>query len=226
MQTNDERILKSFNVGKVILPVILGLGVALWLLLRNFDKAAFENINWTWFSTWWIFLAIISVCVRDLAYMIRIRILTDNHLTWRNSFNTIMLWEFASAVAPGMMGGGFIFAIFILNREKVNMGKSITAILFSSCLDGIFIAVMAPVVYFTIGKSRLFSTMLDGDSQLTVSVGNGFIYTFCIHTPSLSFFFFMTRRPPRSTRFPYPTLFRSCGCWMRLRYARLGWHRS
>nr|MBK9652065.1 flippase-like domain-containing protein [Bacteroidota bacterium] len=178
MQTNDERILKSFNVGKVILPVILGLGVALWLLLRNFDKAAFENINWTWFSTWWIFLAIISVCVRDLAYMIRIRILTDNHLTWRNSFNTIMLWEFASAVAPGMMGGGFIFAIFILNREKVNMGKSITAILFSSFLDGIFIAVMAPVVYFTIGKSRLFSTMLDGDSQLTVSVGNGFIYTF------------------------------------------------
>lgn len=178
MQTNDERILKSFNVGKVFLPIALGLTVALYLLLRNFDAVAFENINWTWFSTWWMFLAIVSVCVRDLAYIIRIRILTDNHLTWRNAFNTIMLWEFASAVAPGMMGGGFIFAIFILNREKVNMGRSITAIMFSSFLDGIFLAVMAPVVYFIIGKSRLFSSMLESSSNLGLSFGTGFIYTF------------------------------------------------
>src|SRR5947208_11599027 len=31
-----------------------------------------------------------------------------------------------------------------------------------------------------------------------------------IHHTFLSFFFLMTRRPPRSTLFPYTTLFRSC----------------
>src|SRR5260370_37309189 len=31
----------------------------------------------------------------------------------------------------------------------------------------------------------------------------------CPHSPSLFFFFLMIRRPPRSTLFPYTTLFRS-----------------
>src|SRR3989442_15831695 len=39
---------------------------------------------------------------------------------------------------------------------------------------------------------------------------NSFFYSFCF--PHLHFFFFlMIRRPPRSTLFPYTTLFRSCG---------------
>jgi len=67
------------------------------------------------------------------------------------------LWEFASAIAPGILGGGFFVAIFILNREKVNMGKSITAVLYSSFLDGLFLAIMGPLVYFLIGKEQLFS---------------------------------------------------------------------
>ncbi|MBK8845820.1 MAG: flippase-like domain-containing protein [Bacteroidetes bacterium] len=178
MQTNDDSILRSFNVGKVFLPILLGLGVATILFIKDFDRAAFEAVNWTWFSTWWIFLALLSVCVRDLFYMIRIRILTDNHLSWRNSFNVIMLWEFASAIVPGMLGSGFFFAIFILNREKINMGKSITAIMFSSFLDGVFLAVMAPLLYFTIGKSALFNSVISNNQQMTLSFGAGFFYTF------------------------------------------------
>ncbi|MFM8983638.1 MAG: transketolase C-terminal domain-containing protein, partial [Spartobacteria bacterium] len=84
--------------------------------------------------------------------------------------------EFASALAPGMIGGGFIFAIFILNREKVNMGKSITAVMVSSFQDGVFLAIMAPLVYFVVGKERLFSTI--NDFNLMVPLSKGFLYTF------------------------------------------------
>src|SRR5258705_5568356 len=36
----------------------------------------------------------------------------------------------------------------------------------------------------------------------------------CVHYPRLLFFFLMIRRPPRSTLFPYTTLFRStCTQW-------------
>ncbi len=73
-----------------------------------------------------------------------------------------MLWEFASALAPGIIGGGFFFAIWILSREGIDAGKSITVITFTSFLDGIFIAVMAPLVYFTVGRSQLFSGMDTG----------------------------------------------------------------
>src|SRR5438552_14907519 len=36
-----------------------------------------------------------------------------------------------------------------------------------------------------------------------------FLYRFCFYHPSIFFFFLMIRRPPRSTLFPYTTLFRS-----------------
>ena len=59
------------------------------------------------------------VVIRDLGYMYRIRVLTDKYLSWRKSFDVIMLWEFASALTPSVVGGSGI-AIFILNREKIN----------------------------------------------------------------------------------------------------------
>ena len=177
MTTDSRQILRTFRPSRILLPIILGLGAATFLLVRNFDKTAFLTVHWSWNSSFWLFMALVMMVIRDGSYMIRIRALTDDQLTWKNSFNVIMLWEFASALAPGMLGGGFIFAIFILNREKVNMGRSITAVMLSSFQDGVFLAIMAPIVYFTIGRERLFST-LDVTNLSPVTFGKGFFYTF------------------------------------------------
>ena len=174
MQPDSRQLLRTFRPSRILLPVLLGLGAATFLLLRSFDPVAFQKITWTWKSTFWIAMAFVMMVIRDWAYMVRIRALTDNELNWRNAFNVIMLWEFASALAPGMIGGGFIFAIFILNREKINMGKSITAVMVSSFQDGVFLAIMAPFVYFTIGKERLFSSLTDA---ALVPLSKGFYYT-------------------------------------------------
>lgn len=156
--TDDARpFLRSFSLGKMLLPVFIGLGITAVLILRNSDLGALRSVQWTWASTAWIVLAFGSVVVRDYAYMVRIRHLTDQQLTWWRSFVVIMLWEFASALAPGLIGGGFLFAILILTREGVEAGKSITIITFTSFLDGIFLAVMAPVVYFLVGREALFA---------------------------------------------------------------------
>ncbi|MFM7015154.1 MAG: lysylphosphatidylglycerol synthase transmembrane domain-containing protein [Bacteroidota bacterium] len=175
MLNEHRNILKQFSPGRIILPVLLGLGVAAWLFLREFNPAAFHKINWTSSSTLWLLLAIVSIVIRDFAYMVRVRTLTDNQLTWYRSFIVIMLWEFSSALVPGMFGGGFLFAIFILNKEGVNMGKSITAIMNSSFLDGIFLATMAPLVYHLIGKEALFSSV-----QINSTVGSSIFYTFWV----------------------------------------------
>lgn len=177
MQIDSRQILKTFRPSRIFLPVVIGLGAASYLLIRNFDQQAFNNINWTLSSYFWLLMALMMMVVRDGAYMVRIRALTDNDLTWKQSFNVIMLWEFSSALAPGMLGGGFVFAIFILNRERINMGRSITAIMLSSFQDGVFLAIMAPLVYFTIGRDRLFST-IDMMNVSPVKFGDGFYYSF------------------------------------------------
>jgi uncharacterized protein (TIRG00374 family) len=177
MQIDSRQILKTFRPTRIIWPIVIGLGAATYLLIRNFNKEAFENIEWNWSSFFWITMALLMMVVRDGAYMVRIRALTDQELSWRQSFNVIMLWEFASALAPGMLGGGFVFAIFILNRERINMGRSITAIMLSSFQDGVFLAIMAPLVYFTIGRERLFST-IDMMNMSPVKFSDGFFYSF------------------------------------------------
>lgn len=173
MQTDEHSVLKQFSSRRFLLPVAIGLAVAGFLIFRNFDKNSFANINWTWASSIWLLMALFSVVVRDLAYMVRIRVLTNNDLTWYRSFIVIMLWECSSALAPGIIGGGFFFAIFILSREGVNMGRSISVITCSSFLDGIFLVVMAPLVYWIAGKEQLFSGI-----HLSSAVGSGFFYSF------------------------------------------------
>src|SRR5258708_2496276 len=54
----------------------------------------------------------------------------------------------------------------------------------------------------------------DTDTVPVLSIGVGRICLtlsdYCVHATVLFFFFLMIRRPPRSTLFPYTTLFRSC----------------
>jgi glycosyltransferase 2 family protein len=177
MVSDSRELLRTFRTSRILLPMLLGLGAAAWLFLSSFNKEAFAHITWSWNSSFWIFMALMATVVRDLAYMVRIRALTDQQLNWGRAFTVIMLWEFASAIVPGMLGGGFLIAIYILHKERINMGRSITAITLSSFQDGVFLAVMAPLVYFIIGQERLFSS-IDLESLTPIAFGKGFLYSF------------------------------------------------
>ncbi|MBK6640707.1 MAG: hypothetical protein IPG39_05455 [Bacteroidetes bacterium] len=51
MQIEGHEVIKNFRPGKIVLPVLIGIGVALYLLISNFDKEAYEKISWTWYTT-------------------------------------------------------------------------------------------------------------------------------------------------------------------------------
>lgn len=152
-----EDIMRRFSITKMLLPVVIGLGITGVMIWRTADLGALQQVRWTWNTTFWMVMALLSLVVRDWMYMLRIRHLTDKKLDWWRAFVVIMLWEFASALAPGMIGGGFFFAIWFLTREGIDTGSSITVITFTSFLDGIFLAIMAPLVYLLAGRSELFS---------------------------------------------------------------------
>ena len=142
---------------------MIGLSVATYLVARNFKLEYFESIEWSWNSTFWIIVAVIMMACRDLAYMYRIRVLTDNEISWRNSFDTIMLWEFASAISPSIVGGSGV-AIYIVNKEGVKMGRSTAVVMISALLDELFYILTVPVIILAVGYEYIFQFELPSEA--------------------------------------------------------------
>jgi uncharacterized protein (TIRG00374 family) len=98
---------------------------------------------------------------RDLGYMIRIRILSEKDLTWRQAFRIIMLWEFTSAITPSTVGGTAVAVIF-LNKEGISIGRSTAIVLATSFLDELYFVIMFPAILLFVGTDILFTTSLEG----------------------------------------------------------------
>ena len=135
-------------------------------------RDALNDATWTYKSILWIFLAILMMGVRDFAYMIRIRILTDKRLKWKQSFYVIMIWEFASALSPGVVGGAAV-AMFILAREKIEMGRATAIVVVTALMDNLFYIVMTPLVFLFISNADLFPS---GDNASFISANTQAIF--------------------------------------------------
>ncbi len=134
---------------------------------------ALRQIHWTPSSFLWIFVALCCVVGRDFFYMLRIRLLTHKELTWKASFYVIMLWEFASALSPGVVGGVAV-AMFILNKEKIDLGRSTAIVLITAMMDNLFYVLMIPFVFLFIDSSTLFPDHSFGSSSVQVIFWTGF----------------------------------------------------
>ena len=199
-QATPPKMLRGFRVW---IPLIIGLGVAGYLLYSNLNEVRFVEVNpneigthlwkdsnnngivehwldeefipdaagqfrkqnisdilsdiqWSGQSTVFILLAILMIFVRDLGYIIRIRLLTDKKLSWQRSFVVIMMWEFASALSPGVVGGAAV-AMFILNREKIPMGRATALVVITAFMDNLFFVLCVPIVVMIVGYSVMFA---------------------------------------------------------------------
>ncbi|MFN8776180.1 MAG: YbhN family protein [Flavobacteriales bacterium] len=213
----EQKLRKSMSWKRVLVPVVLGIAAATWILFHNLnahsyiearpdsagDRFAWRDSNgnglvdrtldddfmadaageyirrtstemlldiqWDMLATLALIGALAMMVIRDLGYIYRIRILTDKQLSWRQSFEVIMLWEFASAMTPSVVGGSGI-AMFILNREGINMGRSTAITFVTAMLDELFYIIMVPVVLILIGSASLFPETWAGDTFGTNSV--------------------------------------------------------
>ena len=134
---------------------------------------ALQLIHWTPTSFLWILVALLCVVGRDFFYMLRIRLLTHNELTWKASFYVIMLWEFASALSPGVVGGDAV-AMFILNKEKIDLGRSTAIVLITAMMDNLFYVLMIPFVFLFIDSATLFPSHSFGSSSVQFIFWTGF----------------------------------------------------
>lgn len=151
---HPDSILQSFSPTKVILPILLGLSVVIYMLVRNVDMETFESVRWSWAIGGWIAAACCMVGLRHFFLMYRIRRLTENKLGWWQTFEVISLWEFSSAATPSVVGGTAV-AFFLLTKEKIKAGETITTVLFLIFLDGLFFIFSVPLLLFILGKGLL-----------------------------------------------------------------------
>jgi uncharacterized protein (TIRG00374 family) len=107
---------------------------------------ALHESSWTFYSIFWLMVAILMVILRDFFYILRIRLLTDHQLSWRSSFYVILLWEYASALTPGVVGGAAV-AMFLLHKEKISLGRSTAIVIVTAFMDNLFFVLMVPFLF-------------------------------------------------------------------------------
>ena len=137
MQPKEEEVFKTLNTRRIWLPVAIGISIVIYLFVRDgsFSLTSLRLISQ---ADWrYMLLAFLAVFVRDLGYIYRIKVLTNNNLSWLSSFYIIVLWEFSSAVTPSVVGGGVV-AIFLLLKEGISLGRSLAYVIVTSVFDNLF----------------------------------------------------------------------------------------
>ncbi|MCB0624860.1 MAG: flippase-like domain-containing protein, partial [Saprospiraceae bacterium] len=124
----QQDVLKSIRLNRVILPILLGVGVVIYLLWRQFDPEEFAKIDWTRHTLFWVLATVGLLIVRHLSYATRLRILSNREFSWRKCIELIFIWEFSSAVSPTSVGGSAV-AFFVLAQEKLSTAKTATIVL-------------------------------------------------------------------------------------------------
>ncbi|NVO08846.1 MAG: flippase-like domain-containing protein [Bacteroidales bacterium] len=171
----DENPLKKIKVRKVIYPIIIGLAVVGYLFYKKFNPNAFDVIVFTKWSVFWLIIAFCFMGLRDFGYMLRLRVLTENMLNFRQSFKVIMLWEFSSAILPSAFGGTMVATIYV-NKEGVNVGKSSAVVMITSFLDELYFILVFPILLVIITPTALFGLGV----TTGISTFSQDIFIFCI----------------------------------------------
>ena len=157
MDINQEKAIKTFSPRKVLIAITIGISITAYLLYTNIQERGFDSItnalsnpNWSWFLG-----AIVILLLRDAAYTYRIRNLTHGELSLKGSVFTILLWEFASAVTPSVVGGTTV-AVFILAKEGIKFGKALAYVFLTAVLDNAFFLLATPIALLAT-NSDIFS---------------------------------------------------------------------
>lgn len=167
MSDQTHSALGKIKISKVIWPTIIGLGVVIFMIFREFDPQAFNQVEFNINVVWWLLFAALLMIFRDFGFILRIKILTQNRLTWAQAIRVIFLWEFTSAITPSAIGGTSV-AILYVHKEGIKLGQSSAVVMATSFLDELYFVIFFPLLLaiinipdlFTIGQASGFSWAL------------------------------------------------------------------
>jgi len=155
MNSANHSPLSRITRRNIYLAILISLSVSAYLVLHQFHPAAFKGLNWSGRLVWFLLLAATSMLIRHLAYMYRIWLVTGKVFSIRQCFELVLMWEFAAVATPSTVGGAAV-AMFLLNKEGVNLGKSTASVFLITLLDNLFFVVSAIILLIIIGSGAMF----------------------------------------------------------------------
>jgi len=180
LTTTSQKNFNLFSKKKIYFAISIGLIISGYLLYSEVKESGIhqiiDQIHWSLASTLFILLAILMMMTRDFAYMIRLRVITEKQLSWKQALKVILMWEFASTVSPGVVGGSAV-AMFILNKEKIPLGKSTALVITTALFDNIFYLLYIPLIIMIVGSNNLLPTQLENFGLGLFWMGYSIIFT-------------------------------------------------
>jgi len=159
----QQEVLKSIRVSKIILPILIGIAVVLYLLWQQFDPVAFSKINWNGHTLFWIAASITLLIIRHIAYATRLRVLSGGAFSWKKCIELVFIWEFSSAVSPTSVGGTAT-ALFVLAQEQLSTAKTTTLVIYTAILDTVFFVATLPILLAVFGPVIIRPNLVSWDN--------------------------------------------------------------
>lgn len=195
MKTDKPNAASKIKVSHAIYPILIGVAVVGYMFYKNFNPEIFNDISLNLTSILWLLVAVAMMFSRDLFYIIRLRVLSDNNITWGEAFRVIMLWEFTSAITPSAVGGTSV-AILYVHKAGLSIGRSSTIVMLTSFLDELYFIIMFPLLLLLVGVDNLF-TLWSASEGVTKSLMTFAITGYCLkasYVLILSYGFFVNPR--------------------------------
>lgn len=201
LNNQEKELLESISTSKIVLPILIGLAVVAYLIYRQFDFKAFQEIDWGLHTVFWISMSILCYVVRHFFYAWRMRIMSDKEFGWLKCMELIVMWEFASAVSPTSIGGSAV-SLFLLAQEKIKAARAVSIVVYSMVLDTIYFVVSLPLLFFVFGPMVLKPGAVDfSDLGGLGSLFLGFVLFMVIY--GAIFFYGLFIEPIHLQRFLY-----------------------
>jgi len=182
---------------KAIIPAVIGLGVICYFYGEDLKSFGVGEVVFSSRAVLALAGAVGLLVIRDLAYMTRVKILSMGEFSWRSSLNIVLLWEFASAITPSVIGGSPI-AIYFMKREGMTLGRSVSTVLATSLMDEFFYVLVVPLLIIIIGTDAFIPEGLSATAEMGLRVM--FFTGYGIHCAIMILILFVLFIAPRSTR--------------------------
>jgi len=137
----EQKVLDSIKLNRIILPVIIGLGVVLYLIWKQWDPEVVGQIDWSGATAFWLMMAFVLYVIRHMFYAWRLRVLSDKIFSWWKSIELVFIW--------GIGGAGV--ALFFLAQEELSAAKTVAIVVYTMIVDTIYFLITLPLLYFIIG---------------------------------------------------------------------------
>lgn len=176
MKIDKDKVFKTLNPNKVWIPIVIGVGIVAFLFYQD-DTVTLDNLSLIFTAEIVpVMLAFLVLFARDIGYVYRIRTITGEKLSWKSSIYVIILWEFASAVTPSVVGGTAV-AVFILMKEGLKLGKALAYTMVTAIFDNLYFVLVAPFI-FLIASGEIFPQNSAIESQLGKSLPTLFFISY------------------------------------------------